>query len=553
VRCISWNRETHLPKPFLTKDLAMPDAAAAPNLWDTLREKLGVEHVIQDETVRTLMSQDIYAKAALVGAVVRPGTTADVSAAVKAAGAFGIPVLPRGGGMSYTGGYISDHPGALLMDLTRLNRVLEVNVSDMYVRVEAGATWADLDAALAPHGLRTPFWGPLSGLASTIGGGLSQNNAFFGAGQYGPTADSVTSVTVVLANGDVVHTGSAGAPAAAPFFRHYGPDVTGLFLGDCGAFGVKTEAALRLIHRPAHEAYLSFSFNSKEPCALAMSAVAREGLACEVFGFDPELARLRLKRASLLADAGTLMKVVGAQKSLLEGLREGAKMAVAGRGFMEAGDYSIHAVVEGRSKASVEADASRIRDIIAAQGGKEVENTIPKVIRAQPFTPLNNVLGPSGERWAPVHGIVSHSKAIPCWQAIEALFARFQETSTAVGLTTGYLVTTLSTNAFLIEPVFYWPEARAPLHEATIEPAFLAKLPRLADNQAATAHVAMLRAAIVELFTSFGATHFQVGRAYPLHQTRTPEAARLLAHLKNALDPKHLMNPGVLGLRGAGA
>jgi FAD/FMN-containing dehydrogenase len=388
----------------------------------------------------------------------------------------------------------------------------------------------------------------LSGLASSIGGGLSQNNAFFGAGHYGPTADSVTSVTVVLANGDTVRTGTAGAANGTPFFRHYGPDLTGIFLGDCGALGIKTEATFRLIRAPAHEAHVSFSFSAKEPCARAMSAIAREGLASELFGFDPTLAKLRLKRASLLADAGTLVKVMGAQKSLLEGIKAGAKIALAGRSFLEDGDYSIHAVAEGRSVAGVEHDVARMRAVISEHGGVEVENTIPKVIRATPFTPLNNVLGPGGERWAPVHGIVAHSVAEACWSAIDALFATHQKRSDELGVLTGYLITTLSTNGFLIEPVFYWPEARTEIHETTMEASFLAKLPRHDDNPAATAHVAQLRKRIVEIFESFGAAHFQVGRAYPLLASRTPQTGDLLRSIKAALDPQQIMNPGALGL-----
>ncbi len=525
----------------------MADGLAAPFI-DHLRQVLGPAQVNTDFETRALMSQDIYSTGGLAAAVATPGTTAEVAEVVASAQRNGVVVLPRGGGMSYTGGYIAAHPGAIVLDLSRLNRVIEVNTQDMYARVETGATWADLHAALREKGLRTPFWGPLSGLSSSIGGGLSQNNAFFGAGYYGPTADSVVGVTVVLADGSVVSTGAGGAVNGAPFFRHYGPDLTGLFLGDCGAFGVKTEAAFRLIPQPKHEGYASFSFETKEPCAAALSQISREGLACELFGFDPVLAHLRLKRASLLADAGALMKVVGAQKSLIDGIKEGAKMAMAGRGFIAKGDYSLHAVAEGRTKAGVDADLARIRAIVSNNGGREVENTIPKVIRANPFAPLNNVLGPEGERWAPVHGIVPHSHAPACWSAIDAWFADHAETSDRLGVITGYLITTLSTNGFLIEPVFYWPEERFALHDATVEPEFLAKLPRHQANPAATAHVAMLREGVVNIFTRYGAAHFQVGRAYPLAATRTPDGLALLQRLKAALDPNGTLNPGVLGL-----
>jgi FAD/FMN-containing dehydrogenase len=322
--------------------------------------------------------------------------------------------------------------------------------------------------------------------------------------------------------------------------------MTGLFLGDAGALGVKTEAAFRLIRMPEHEGWLSFSFSEAAPCIAAMSDIARAGLGCEVFGFDPNLARVRMKRASLLADAGALLKVVGAQKSLFEGLREGAKIALAGRGFLDGADYSLHAVAEGRSKAGVDHDLAAIRKIVADHGGEEVENTIPKVIRANPFTPLNNILGPRGERWAPVHGIVRHSDAGACFAAIEAYFQSLAAEFEQGQIVTGYLTTTMSTNGFLIEPVFFWPEDRFEIHDATVEPGYLAKMPRHASNPGATASVIKARQGVVDVFARFGAAHFQVGRSYPLAQSRTPEARAMLTAVKRALDPNNIKNPGAL-------
>ena len=418
----------------------------------------------------------------------------------------------------------------------------------MYVRLEAGCTWDALYRALKPLGLRTPFWGPLSGLTSTIGGGLSQNNAFFGAGLYGPSVDSVLSLTVALADGTLLKTGSAGADNGHPFFRSYGPDLTGLFLSDCGALGFKTEATLRLIPMPEHEAQGSYAFADLASLTRAMSDVARANLASEVFGFDPGLARVRLKRASLSNDARALAKVMTGQGNLLKGVAEGARMALAGRAFVGETDYTLHFVIEGRSKAGVAEDFVRLDALVARAGGKKIENTIPKVIRANPFTPLNNMLGPEGERWVPVHGIVRHSDAQACWQAIENVFAARADAFTKHRVETGYLVTTLSTTGFLIEPVFLWPEALFALHEEAVEKSWLDKLPRHAENPETTAVVAEAREAVVDVFSRFGAVHFQIGRSYPFAQTRSAPVRAMLERLKCGLDPYNIINPGVLGL-----
>jgi D-lactate dehydrogenase (cytochrome) len=510
-------------------------------LLDTLRQTLGPDHVSADPAMRALMSQDIWARGGEAALVIAPGDAAECARAIAQATAAGHAVLPRGGGMSYTRGYISERPGAVVLDLRRMNRILAVRPEDRTVTVEAGCTWADLDAALQPHGLRTPFWGPLSGISSTIGGGLSQHNAFFGAGLHGTTAESLVGLKVALADGSIVETGAGG-------YRFFGPDFVGLFLGDCGAFGVKLEATLRLIPRPAHEGWASFSFADRDSACSAMAAIGREGLACELFGFDPNLARVRMKRASLMADAGALLKVVGAQKSLLSGLKEGAKIALAGRDFLDEADYSLHAVVEGRSAGRVAEDLAEITRMAQASGGRGVENTIPKVVRANPWTPLNNILGAEGERWAPVHGIVAMSRARDCWAAIDAAFAHRAAQFSEHGVSTGFLTTTLSTNGFLIEPVFYWPDERFDLHDATIEPGYLAKLPRRPANPASLAIVEEARAAVIDIFARFQAAHFQVGRTYPLYKRATPDTRAALTALKKSLDPRGLMNPGALGL-----
>jgi D-lactate dehydrogenase (cytochrome) len=517
------------------------------SLLSQLANIVGSDNVHDDYETRALMSEDIWARGQLCGLIAAPNSTEELSRCVALATASGASVAPRGSGMSYTNGYVQDAPGAVLIDTRRLTRI-EVDAANMLVTVGAGVTWAALHEALKAHALRTPFWGPLSGISSTIGGGLSQNNAFFGAGAHGPGSESVVSVTVVLADGSILRTGAASKQSAPAFFRHDGPDLTGMFLGDCGAFGVKAEATLRLIRTPEHEGWASFSFDDGAKCADAMAEIARAGLASELFGFDPELARLRMKRASLLADASALANVVTAQKSLIAGVKEGARMALAGRGFLDCADYSIHAVAEGRTRAGVDADLAAMRTIVSERGGREVENTIPKVIRAQPFTPLNNILGPGGERWAPVHGIVRMGDAGAAWNALDACFAGFKSRFEANGVTTGYLVTTLSTNGFLIEPVFYWPEERFALHDVTIEPAFLGKLKRFPKNDAATALVQEARSAVIDVFTRFGAAHFQIGRTYPFAKTRTPEALRVLTAFKRAVDPHNRMNPGVLGL-----
>lgn len=526
----------------------MPDDIKPATITEALRAIAGADRVSDAEADRVLVSQDIWSKGPAVSDVVAaPADTAALAEVVKAAAARGYGVAIRGGGMSYTNGYVPQDAKTVTLDLARMDKVLKVDADAMTVTVQAGCTWKTLLETLKPLGLRTPFWGPLSGIWSTIGGGLSQQNAIFGSGHYGTTSESVVALTVVLADGSLLKTGARGEGGDNPFYRHYGPDLTGLFCGDCGVFGVKAEITLRLLRAPAFEGYVSFAFKERTDCVTAMAEIARAGVACEAFGFDPQLARARLKRASLMSDVKTLGNVVAKQGSLLKGVKEAAKIALAGRSFVGEEDYSIHVVCEGRSQAAVDADLAAARAIAKAANGVEIENTIPKVMRAQPFTPLNNILGPGGERWAPVHGLVAMSIADKVYAEIEAWFASLGDEFEREGVETGYMLSTMSTNAFLIEPVFFWPEARMPIHDATIEPHFLAKLDQHADNPAATALVAKARRGVVDIFARHGSAHFQIGRTYPYRESRDAASVALLDTVKGALDPDRRLNAGGLG------
>jgi len=510
----------------------------------------GAEHVSDDPAKLQLHSEDIWARAkspALL--IVAPATTAELSAVIRQAGAEGLAIAPRGAGASYTSAYVPSAAPTIALDMSRMNQVIAIDPVSMTVTVQGGCTWAALNAALKPHGLRTPFWGPMSGLVSTIGGGLSQLNAMFGAARYGTSSESVIGLAIVLANGELLRTG-AGLPGEAPFYRHYGPDLAGLFCGDGGVFGIKAEVTLRLMRIPAHEDFCSFAFKSGRDLLLAMAELSRAGVASEMCAFDPGLSEVRMKRASLAEDFGTLRKIVAKESSLLKGLQNAARVAMAGRDIMEPDDFSLHLITEGRSAAAVAADIAEAKRIALASNGREIENSIARLIRVTPFPPLNSILGPSGERWAPVHGISSLAAAPQVFEDVVAVFTEMADALKAAGISAGYLYTSLSTNALIIEPVFYWPEERFSIHETLMEKQHLARLPTLAANPQATAVVTETRSRVIDVFARHGCGFFQIGRSYPYRESRDPATILLLEGIKSLLDPAQKFNPGVLGLGG---
>jgi FAD/FMN-containing dehydrogenase len=521
--------------------------AVAADLHETLVALLGSANVTADREGLEFYGADIFSRGHAPVLVIAPGNRDELSQAVAAATKAGYAVTGRGGGMSYTSGYLPVVDNVVMVDMRRMNHILELNAADMYVTVEAGITWEALYEALKPHGLRTTMWGTLSGRRATVGGGMSQNSIFFGSGDGGTTADACLGLEVCLADGTLLKTGSAAA-GAKPFFRNYGPDLTGLFLGDTGAMGIKAAVTLRLTQVAAVEKYVSFGLDGSDQTIELLCEVARQQLATETVCFDPRLQKQRLKRASLTQDLSALKNVVEHNKSLLGGLKEAAKIAVAGRRFMDDVDWSAHFMIEGRDEATANSKLEAVRAIAAKLGGREIENTIPKVMRAQPFTDLTSMVGPLGERWAPVHGLTALSDAKTVLAQLEALWDANQEIMDRLKIETGYLLAPVGRTIFCIEPVFYWQDELYPVHEKTLGPDYLAKLKKFERNPEAYAEVKRLRAEAIAIFRANHATHFQIGKAYPYAANLNNDSKRIVQAIKTLLDPGHQINPGSLGL-----
>lgn len=511
---------------------------------------VGADHVISDMEHRTLLSQDVfYSPEHMAAQVVAPGSTEELAAVVKTLNATGTPMHLRGGGMSYTNSYSPRDGGTVMIDMRRMDRIVEINEDDMYVTVEVGCTWKTLNDALEARRLRTPFWGPLSGMVSTIGGGLSQNNAFFGGGIWGTTSESLIAIKVIAADGRIIDTGSASTRGAKPFYRFYGPDVTGMFTGDSGALGVKAQATFRLIRRPAHNGFLSFEFQSAEQSAAAMSALSRESLGSELFGFDPGLTNIAMSRGSWSDNLKTVATLAKAEGSALAGIKQAAKTALAGKSNARRGAYSLHLVCDGRSQAAVDADLEAARAIAAQHDGVEVDNSVAKVIRATPFGPVDSMVGPNGERWVPTHGTVAHSDAAKVWRELTELFEAHAEELEAHQVSWGFLTCTQATNGFLIEPVMIWPDELYAMHRHYVREEHLAGLPEFPPNPEARAFVTKLREQLIAIFTRHHATHHQIGKSYPYREQREATTWALVEAIKEHVDPDGRINPGCIGLK----
>ena len=218
--------------------------------------------------------------------VVNARATAEVVATMGWASKHGVPVVPRGGGTSLAGGAAAVD-GCVMLSLTRMDSILEMDADDEFAVAEAGVLNADLDRAAAVHGLMyAPD--PSSYEISTIGGNLATNAGGLRCVKYGVTRDAVLGLEVVLADGQVLRTGRRTIKGVA------GYDLTSLFVGSEGTLGVITSATLRLRPRPAvPPTTLAATFPSFAAAARAVTAILRARL-------QPSLLEL-LDRATLRA------------------------------------------------------------------------------------------------------------------------------------------------------------------------------------------------------------------------------------------------------------
>lgn len=518
---------------------------------EALGEIVGGNHVITDEKARDYYSTDLsWRPREIAEVVIQPGTTEQLSQAVKTATAAGMAVVARGGGMSYTSGYTPEQAGTMLVDMRRMNRIIDINTENMVVRVECGCTWKDLYEALAEHGVRTPYFGPLSGKYATVGGALSQNSLFMGSGIYNTAAESVIGLEVVLADGSVIQTGSAAHVNGSPFYRHFGPDLTGIFTADTGAFGLKTVATLRLIETPPVTVYLSFGFETLAEMLNAQTRIARKRIASECYGFDPYYNKSFEGLGFTFKEGLVVLKKIAKKAGGAKGLISSFKVAKAGKSFLREVNYSLHMAIDAIEDSAAVAALSICRDICVEEHGYEIENSLPTAFRAEPFGGVRTILlGSEGEIWIPVHGFMPLSKANEVGQAIEKFFADNQALMDEYGIKTSYL-TCFAGTEFVIEPSFYWRDELGPFRLDLIEPEFQAKWKDIpADSK--TREVALkLRDGLRQLYFDHGACHLQIGKYYQYQEAINNEPFRnLLSGIKDILDEQRLINPGSLGLR----
>jgi glycolate oxidase len=247
--------------------------AVSPDLLHGLRATVGAANVLSQSAQLQVYECDAYTlERRQPNVVVLPRTTEQVAVVVRLCAQHRVPIIPRGAGTSLSGGVLAVD-GGVMIALTRMNRVLDVDARNRRALVEAGCVNAWISREAAPYDLLyAPD--PSSQTACTIGGNVATNSGGPHTLKYGVTTNHVLGFELVLPDGEVVWLGAT--PEGGDDVDGY--DLRGAVIGSEGMFGVVTRVLVRLVRRPqAWKTFLAV-FESVEDASLAVTDVIRAGI-----------------------------------------------------------------------------------------------------------------------------------------------------------------------------------------------------------------------------------------------------------------------------------
>ena len=244
--------------------------ARKPAVVAALRDVLPADAVIDaPEETRAYECDALSAYACQPLAVVLPRTTEEVAAALRICNAMGVPVVPRGSGTSLAGGALPT-ADSVVLGISRMNRVLEVDYDNRFIRVEAGRTNLAVTGAVEEDGF---FYAPdpSSQLACAIGGNIAMNSGGAHCLKYGVTTNNLLGVKLVQMDGTILDLGG-------PWMEAGGLDLLGVICGSEGQLGVVTEATLRILPKPEGARPVMVGFGSNEVAGACVSDIIKAGI-----------------------------------------------------------------------------------------------------------------------------------------------------------------------------------------------------------------------------------------------------------------------------------
>src|SRR3954466_6604502 len=305
--------------------------------------------VTHPHALRTYESDGLLQYAVTPGVVVLPATAEEVQQVVSACHRAEVPWVARGAGSGLSGGALPVEDGVLIA-LSRLRRILEVDIDDQRVLCEPGVTHVAVSQAVAPTHFYPPD--PSSQIVCTVGGNVAENSGGAHCFKYGFTTNYVTGLEVVLPDGELVTLG--GKQLDMP-----GYDLLGAFVGSEGTLGVATRITLRVVPKPESVRTLVAFFDSPEEAGDVVSEIVSAGM---VPGAMEMMDKLSIEAAEGAVHAGyptdagaaLVVELDGSEHECESGFREVQEMCERGgaTGVRVAGDEAERELIWKTRKAA---------------------------------------------------------------------------------------------------------------------------------------------------------------------------------------------------------
>lgn len=260
----------------------MSQTRIAKPCYDRLSAVVGAQHITDAIEDRICYSYDGTRQKALPDVVIKPSTAAEVSGVLKIAHADRIPVYARGAGTGLTGGSVPVE-GGIVLDFQRMNRIVELDQVNMLGIVEPGVVMADFQKEVEKIGLFYPP-DPASADVATMGGSVAECAGGLRGLKYGVTKDYVMALEIVLADGEIIHTGAKTNKSVT------GYDLTKLFVGSEGTLGLVTRITVRLIPLPESLRSVMAVFTDVSRAVDAAMTVCERGIVPRALEFMDERA-----------------------------------------------------------------------------------------------------------------------------------------------------------------------------------------------------------------------------------------------------------------------
>jgi glycolate oxidase len=348
-------------------------------LVEQLKGIVGEENVLTSPEELLCYSYDGTVLQHLPEVVVLPRTTAEVASTVKLAAREKIPVVPRGAGTNLAGGTIPIR-GGIVICVTRMTDILEIDTVNMVAVVQPGVVTARLQAEVAKQGLYYPP-DPASQKATTIGGNVGMDAGGPHALKYGVTSDYVMGLEVVLPSGELIRTGGKAIKNVT------GYNLTQLFVGSEGTLGIITEITLRLIPQPETSGSVLAAFADLDDAATLVNKILHAGVTPAVIEIMDQMTVRTVDdylQSGLPRDAAALLliQVDGVRPAVEQELRVVSQLCRENKATMV--EVATKPAEEGalwKARQSISPSLTRVRPNKLGEDISVPREAIPQVVR----------------------------------------------------------------------------------------------------------------------------------------------------------------------------